>query len=610
MFRYIAFVWIESERAQLNAARFLAQRLQTASSGWSLVLDREGLQVWCAHARTGSSEPTVLHDESGVVLGTLFRRPGHGDWEPRKAALERAETTAILATEGRRLMECYWGRYVAFLQDSVGGRVWVLRDPTGRLPCLSMSFRGVHIFCSKIEDIARLDLMSFTFNWPRIAAGLIAPLLETEETALKEVSNVLGGECVEVRGSQTHRRFYWNPAAIARADAIEDPDRAATALRSTVKACVNAWASCHSSILHRLSGGLDSSIVLGCLRDAPTQPNVTSVNYYSRGSDSDERHFARLAARHAGYPLIELERNPDVRFETLLDAPPSIEPRYYLPLLLERSAAEAELIRKHGFSGVFDGNGGDGLFYQSPLAPTVTDYIIRRGIRPALFSIALQIARTSDRSVWSVLATSLRDGVARRHWSPLKEALSNSTLTPPGAKRFVGSERRFLHPWFEAAQGIPPGKLWHIFNISIPLNFEDSHAGVATPEIATPLVSQPLFELCLRIPTYVLVSGGWDRALARRAFTRETPSQILTRRTKGGMEEHVQEMLARNIDFVRDLLLGGLLVREGLAEQQKLEEILSERPSAVSARMTEIFTHLGTEVWLRSWTERQRRAAA
>ena len=83
----------------------------------------------------------------------------------------------------------------------------------------------------------------------------------------------------------------------------------------------------------------------------------------------------------------------------------------------------------------------------------------------------------------------------------------------------------------------------------------------------TPLFSQPLIELVMRIPTWLLTLGGWDRALARRAFQHDVPRRILTRRTKGGQEEHAKAIFVRDLDFARDLLLDGRLVQERMLDR-------------------------------------------
>ena len=86
---------------------------------------------------------------------------------------------------------------------------------------------------------------------------------------------------------------------------IQDPQTAITELRRTARACIHTWAACYSDIVHNLSGGLDSSIVLSCLKDAPSQPNISCLHYFGTGPDEDERKYARLMAGRVGIELIE-----------------------------------------------------------------------------------------------------------------------------------------------------------------------------------------------------------------------------------------------------------------------------------------------------------------
>lgn len=608
MFRYIALIWNPADPAQKEAAQLARHRIQL-NPKWCSAFNQDGIGVFYAGARRGTSEPYHLQNRSGVVLGTLFERGASLDGTPRRPLLGPRETAPIVASAGRALLESYWGRYVAFLRDSQHEKTWVLRDPTGALPCLSMRFQGVEICFSRMEDAACLDLLPFTLNWPYLTGQLVASLLETRETALLEVSKILAGECLEFHGSTISRSFYWDPFRFARSERIERADEATALLRQTVKGCVRAWASRYDSILHRLSGGLDSSIIVGCLGDPAIRPRITCLNYYSEGSDSDERDFARRTAQHAGLDLVERERDSRVPLQTLLRMPPLAEPLFFAPLQIGRSELEALIAREYDAGAIFDGNGGDGLFYQNPITPTVADYVEYHGVGPSLFSIALHAARIEEVSVWSVLRTALEQRFRRRQWNAFEATFGSVNLLQREALHAVETER-LLHPWFQDRAGVPPGKLWHIFHMSIPLNIEDPLASPGDPEQVTPLISQPIFEQCLRIPTYVLTTGGWDRAIARKAFIGDVPAEILKRRSKGGVEDHVKAIVLQNIHFIRELLLDGTLVRENLIDRAKLEEALSGDPSAVAVGSVELFTVLSTEAWLHTWSRTPRTAAA
>jgi asparagine synthase (glutamine-hydrolysing) len=123
------------------------------------------------------------------------------------------------------------------------------------------------------------------------------------------------------------------------------------------------------------------------------------------------------------------------------------------------------------------------------------------------------------------------------------------------------------------------------------------------PEYVCPLLSQPLMELCLRIPAYVHTAAGWDRAVERRAFSDVVHPDIILRRRKGAVSAEMRTMLQTNLPFVRELMLDGLLVRERLLDRRKVEQALSGANVALSAAAGEILgDHLSVEAWLQRWT--------
>ena len=174
------------------------------------------------------------------------------------------------------------------------------------------------------------------------------------------------------------------------------------------------------------------------------------------------------------------------------------------------------------------------------------------------------------------------------------------------ARRSAG----FLHPLLRHPRGAPSGKLWHAHQISQPFDFYDPLGREGDAERIAPLCSQPLMELCLRIPTYVLTHGGWDRAVARRAFYADLPPEIRNRRHKGGIEEHLRLTLEHNRGFLRELLLDGALVREGIVDRQRLAEVLSGTATRIASGSGELLEYAGIEAWLSRWGAIVRRAAA
>lgn len=613
MFRYIAHIWDPTRKDLGESAERLASQLQSRSTEWAPIVQMSGLHVSCAGIRKGASEAFNV-PAAGVVLGTLFAgdasRPAPAVYP--KATLTESDSHALVDSQGQHLVERFWGRYVAFINDPRTKRCWVLRSPTGGLPAFTIDYQGILIIFSQIEDCLDLGLGPFTINWPYIRNRVAAGSAESDETALKEIRELRNGERLAIAAGKVSRSFFWHPFDIVRSGSIEDPSQAAEKLRSVCMASVASWASCFDSVLHRLSGGLDSSIVLGCLSGAVSRPRVTCLNYYAEGWNSgDERRFARLAAERARCELVEQARSPQsVRFEQLCNLAPTVNPLRHLAHL-ETGALERELAHARGATAVFNGDPGDSLFCRHEMQLAVTDYARRYGLSRDLFALAVSVAPLVGLSIWTILGAAVRDGVVGSKSEPGKGLVTNRTLVHKALIDQEGRVPNYVHPWYRPSANIAPGKLLQIrTTLSYSEFFYPPALQAGDPEEVSPLHSQPLVELCLRIPTWLHMYGGHDRGLARRAFERDLPPEICTRYWKGSGGRLAKDVVTQNMPVARRLLLDGILLSERLLDRRAVEDALSDRPSRSTSHALEIFEMLLIEGWLQTWSNVGRRAAA
>jgi asparagine synthase (glutamine-hydrolysing) len=604
VFRYIAFVWdgwANTKSTSDDIVQMLTERLQGTSKQWSGALLRRGMHVFVSGARTGSSEVYALNSADCVLLGTVFERcDEQADGPLPRKSFSLSECKQILATGCRSLRAQCWGRYVAFAQDSVRHRSYIFRDPTGGLPCYRIVFRGVEIYCSSVADAAELKVLTLTVDWDYIAARVAFGYIDARETALREVTEVMAGEQLMIGVDKFERTFAWNPLDVAADRPIEVAEAAQQEMHRVTKVCVQSWQARYGSILHKLSGGLDSSIVLGCMKRGPGQPSLTCLTYYSWGSNEDEREWARLVAHAAHVRLLEMKRNGAARLEDMLTITRSAAPTFYLGPL-QTSNVEARVAREIGATAYFSGAGGDQLFYQGQAVLACADYLRTHGLGRRFVEVALHAAQLERLSIWRIFAEAYRQ---RQPLSPsnFRSAFASMrTLTGDHLLAQTTARGGFTHPLFENIENFPPGKFSHASGLAIPTEFYDPLGSPDDPEQVHPLLSQPLIELCLRIPTYVLSNSGWDRAVARRAFRAEVPREVRNRRSKGGMDENAGEILSKNQKRARELLLNGHLVAAGLLDRGRVDQVLSEQPTRISSSVGEIFDHLSTEIWLRSW---------
>lgn len=596
MFRYLALIWDDTLASRRAAARRLAQGLQDSAS-WRLALQVSGLWVFVTGASAVDNGAYDLPHGQGVILGRLFRRCGAGACRVPQGLLRQEDADSILQHRGHALVTDWWGRYVAFLRRDDRGTT-VLRDPTGTLPCFRFEHEGVHLVFSWLEDLITLAGLPLPpIAWDRLAAHLQLGELGNHQTVLEGVERVLPGEAFHASRAGTHTQLLWNALSFASSVLDDDPARLAPRLRDTVRHCASSWAEGQERILLRLSGGVDSSILASCLGKEDTAARILCVNYHSPGADTDERHYARLAARQARLELLECARDDGFRLDRILQVALTPSPATYVGRMAA-SVHDAELSSRYRAPCLFTGAGGDQLFFELRTWWPAADFLCLRGASRGLLGATMDAARLARLSVWRTAGLALRTRLGLR---AAGDALPWPLALVRGEAMSAEPLDRYTHPLLRGATGLPVGKLNHVRMLLHPISYYDPYERERAPEVVNPLLSQPLIELCLQLPTYLLTQGGQGRALARRAFAAELPPEIGARRSKGSIDEHLKTVLAHNLPLARELLLDGELVARGLLDRRKVEAALSDRPQTAMVHVTEIHGHIAVEAWLQRW---------
>ncbi len=552
---------------------------------WRVALDEAG--AWACVCALPVETNTCAGKTSLVLLGELYEKKG-------AIVARRCECASQRLS---RIVDNAWGRYVALARDGEGPAWSVMRDPSGRIPCyVAPIARGIVAF-SHIEDARAFGAGLEGVDWRNLAALIQAPRLRNGATGLKGVFELLPGQCVDEAGQC---RLIWSPAKFATERVIEDRAAARAALADAAEASIAHAARRQQRILHLLSGGLDSSVMLACLAGAQASEKTTCLTFtQGAASELDETRYARAAAAAASVDLQEAHLDPArVRLERAGAYAAAPRPQNYV-FSIETDAAEAAAARDWRATACFSAAGGDGLFYQLRAKIFCADYVLRHGPMPGAFQVALDNARLARVSVWTILRETCALAYGREAFAP-EAAARNPCLSPDiGA---CGADWLAGHPWFEGA--LSPGKRLHLWAVLDCLNlcYPFAHAEDAPTEF--PLISQKLIETVLAIPSYVLTSGGQDRALLREAFSGRVPGEIVARSSKGAMDGYYAQLCASNAQYIRERLLDGVLIREGLLDRATIERDLPQRGEPRDGCEMALLHLLDAEMWADAWAKR------
>jgi asparagine synthase (glutamine-hydrolysing) len=188
----------------------------------------------------------------------------------------------------------------------------------------------------------------------------------------------------------------------------------------------------------------------------------------------------------------------------------------------------------------------------------------------------------------------------------LKQLLPASRLLTEELRASYSNTTRFPHPWLSDLQPIPWSLVRRLGALLAPPECYNVARRARAPEVIAPLYSQPVMELLLRIPLDVHFQDGRERGLARKAFAEDLPPEIARRTWKDRAPGFLDELVQRHRKFLRELLLDGVLVHEGLLDRAVVEDALSDRISTSPVFPGELLRHLDVEAWARHWSPRYR----
>ena len=587
MQRFIAFFWSQQVGERESGKQHALALLRRPHSDWQTVLETSSASILGCAANSSGIPPQRLGDR-GAVFGQVFAR------DSVDSCICERDQAAIVRTHGAFLIDHYWGRYVAFMAGD-GAEHFVLRDPTGGLPCYYIQTATATIVFSHLEDYLDIVPARPSINWRHIGAYLQCDRVVSSHTGYEGLMQLQAGHCLRIANGSCDTHSLWDPVNVCKAGMIEDAGQAGELIGTTVRGCISSWASSYRSVLHDLSGGLDSSIVAACLAQARSVPTTLCFNVYSPNPEGDERYFARKMAQRAGFELIErLIRPPaglELKLQTLNLASPTL-----VSFVPENDGYRASLARERGVEAIFSGQGGDHLFQQTVSSLIPAEYVQRHGLGRRLSRILFETARSTGKPLLSVAADALRRGVSRGGVD-FYGVFTCPDFVRAGVSDLVRSSD-IRHPWVERAESLPAAKQEQVFALvdcQILTSMRCSYA-----EIVHPLISQPIIEACLSIPSYVLADGGRDRALLRKTFSADVPHEIIARTQKGGADAYFHNMLRNNLQYMRELLLDGQLVREQLLDRAKLERALTLERILRSGETVPILTAVRAEAWLQS----------
>jgi asparagine synthase (glutamine-hydrolysing) len=541
--------------------------------------------------------------------------------------LSQSDTEVILhlyEETGDRCVEDLDGMFAFALWDGRARRLLLARDRFGKKPLYYYLDQRMLGFASEIKALLRHPAIPQEVNTAALPLYFLYGYVPTPETVYCRILSLPPGHTLTIapEGGRT-LRHYWE-LAFGERDDQRDPEvasdrRVAVRIRELLTEAVRKRLVADVPIGAFLSGGIDSSIVVGLMSQLLREPVRTFSIGFEGDPFFDETRYALEVSRHLRTDHTEFKVKPKAieLIETLVrqyDGPfgdSSAIPTYILAgLTRERSTV------------ALNGDGGDELFAGYPrfAAATLAEWI------PA------GLARWGGRLLSLIPEP-------RNYWSPLRKA---QRFFRAAAIPFYGRYSKWISLFYDDVELLlRPELLDKIGAIDRIAYFRDHLDKVArySPlnrllylniktyllddllvkmdrmtmahglETRSPFLDVALMEYTSRLPDRMRLRRGITKYILRRAFEDLLPRRVLTRGKMGFGVPLGAWFRGELRDYLRELLLAPDARIRDYLDQSYVAAIVDDHLARRLDHGHRLWAILTFEVWLRLGTSRAAGAA-
>lgn len=542
-------------------------------------------RIGCVALFAPKETPTLRLPGGGILLGDLYDEAGRPVND--LADLQHLSTQSTLR---QHLLERCWGEYLLFQPaEEDASSITLMRDPSGGIACVYSLKHGNGFITSDLTIASGLGLHRDRIDWDFVRHSLIYPHMKISRTGLAGINELLPGCTLSMDERKATTGLAWSPWHFVTATGRHsDPTTAARTIREVTTSVVHAMAETDRAVLLELSGGLDSSIVGACLSN--TNARVACCTVITPLPGADERSYASQVAERLGIELLQQQldfADADIDFELPRHSP---RPAAWA---LGRAVARAmdDAAESQGVNSLFSGGGGDTVFCYLRSAAPAADAFRARGLA-AGYKAIVNLSGLHGCTVTKAARLTLRKLCLK----PKASYKPDYLLLPP-TDEIPPLE---LHPWFSAPSNALHGDRERIFDLAGNQMFADATLRAGHRRVRMPLLSQPVMEACLRVPSWMWISGGQNRAVARSAFATRLPQDVLERRSKGTFMNYTFAVYRKNKEAISRFLLDGHLCSRGLLDPHKLDLFLESPLPARDHSFMRIFDLCMIENWVRN----------
>jgi asparagine synthase (glutamine-hydrolysing) len=515
---------------------------------------------------------------------------------------------------GERCVEKLRGMFAFAIWDSRQNSLFIARDRVGIKPLYYYADKDCLIFASEIKAILADQKVKREVSPAMVDRFLTFYYTPGEETLLKGIRKLSPGSYMVAKDGKMQVRSYWDlhfePSNLSLAQAEEQ-------LMALLEESVKIHMIADVPVGFLLSGGVDSSAMLGLAVGKTDKPLSSYTIGFSEASIADERPYAKLAAQRYGSD----------HHETTISSKDFLDflPQYVWHM--EEPVCEPPAVALHYVSRLarnyvkvlISGEGGDEAFagypnYRNLLwlervkkAAGVTRPVLGAGI-----SLLGQLLGSRRISRYAPLVNSPFEAYYfSRTSSPFQffnEQYVNLYSPDFLHKVDKASSVAVIKKYFGNGTGSDrvnqmlyvDTKTWLTDDLLIKA---DKITMANSIELRVPLLDHKLLEFAASLPGSYKVHGCETKYIAKRALEKKVPREIIERKKTGFPVPYDSWLRGELRDWLSSVLLDGNTLSRGYFSRASIEQLIATNQRDGSYAK-EVFSLATLELWHRAFVDR------
>lgn len=578
----------------------------------------------------GGNQPLSNEDGSiWVVLnGEIYnyrtlRKRLEGSGHRFRTAGDTETLVHLYEDEGTEFLKHVEGMFALALWDGRNRQLVLARDRLGKKPLVYRLEAERLLFASELKSLLQAPGVPREIDPSALDEYLTYQYVPHPNTIFRGIRKLPPGHLAVYRDRRLSIEAYWKP------DFAREVKRPAadyrTELRHKLTAAVEERLQSDVPLGAFLSGGVDSSIVVGLMTRLAQEP----VRTFSIGfpvPEFDETSYAREVARHWGTIHQEFQVKPDAveilpKLVWHYDEPfadSSAVPTYYV----------SQMTRQH-VTVALTGDGGDELFAGYPRYRAVE-------LGAWFDRLPRGLARLAAGDYWQRLPS----GVRQKSWLRKFKRLAGALGRPAERRYFdwisIFNEQRraelydeafiaqlpdsdpfdFLSAAFARSRGRDPITAASLADLVTYLPCDlmakvDIASMANSLECRQPFLDRRVVELAAEMPVRLKYRYGRGKRILTETFADLLPRSVC-RRAKMGFGVPLGHWFRHELkDFAHDVLLDSRALGRGYFRPEAVRSLLADHQAGRYDHSYRLWALLVLELWQREWVEgRSQRSAA